>query len=276
MRGLRSRGPFVLVLAAISTCPPALVFSQGVPITYSASALSCGEYHLSVTSTVHTERGPARRTETLGWDGQVLVVAEGEQGGMIDLEAWFERLEIWSDTPEGHVSPATGGLIGGRYRGRLEPSGVYRREAVPFMPEAVVMIADLSTTLDELFPPVPVGALELGEHVTDSLGWQFDRLTDTTWLDTPAQRFRVLHRDSTTVEADFGREQIVRGTSIEVERGRLIWTELTGPVLWTRRIETSVSFPPATLTPEAVVTLIDQVRRIERVGTASASRCLAQ
>ena len=195
---------------------------------------------------------------------------------MIDVVAWFERLEVWSETPEGRVSPATGGLIGGRYRGRLESSGVYHGEVTPFMPEAIVMIADLSTTLDELFPPLPVGALEPGEYATDSLGWQYDRLSDTTWHEVPARRFRVLHEDSTTVEADFGRGQIVRGTSLEVERGRVIWTELAGPVRWTRQISTTVSFPPATLTPEAVVTRIDQSRRVERVGTALAPRCQAQ
>jgi hypothetical protein len=272
MRGLRLRGPFALALAAISILP-ALALSQGVPIVYTASALACGEYRLSVNSTVLTERGPASRTETLGWDGQILVFAAIGSGGLIDLVAWFERLEIWSETPEGKTSPATGGLIGARYRGRLGATGVYSREAIPFMPEAIVMIADLSTTPDELFAPVPVGVLEPGEYVRDSLGWEFDRLSDTTWLEMPARRFRILRRDSTTVEADFGRGQIVEGTSVEVERGRMIWTELDGPVLWTRGIATTVSFPPATLTPEAVVTRIDQDRRVERVGKADAPRC---
>ena len=74
MRGLRSRGLFALVLAVMLICP-GRVIAQVVPLVYTASTLACGEYRLSVNSTVHTERGSATRTETLGWDGQVLVVA---------------------------------------------------------------------------------------------------------------------------------------------------------------------------------------------------------
>ncbi len=274
-RGLRSRGPFVLVLITILVCPARLL-SQDAPLRYSASRLVCAEYHLSVNSTVQTERGATKRAETVGWDGQVLVVAEAHPDESVGVVAWFEQLEVWSETPEGRVSPGTGGLIGGRYRGRLEPSGVYHREVVPFMPEAIVAIVDLSTTLDELFPPVPARALAAGQSATDSLGWQYDRLSDTTWRGMLAQRFRVVHRDSSLVAADFGRGQIVNGTSLEVERGRLVWVDSAGPVVWTRRITTTVWFPAAALTPEAVVTRVDQRRLVERVGRASAPRCPVQ
>ncbi len=275
VRGLRSRGPFTVVVAA-SLLWPAGLLPQDTMVRYSASLLVCAEYRVSVSSTVQTERGSAKRTEAVGWRGQVLVVAEADPDGSVALVGWFEQLDVWSETPEGRVSPGTGGLIGGRYRGRLEPSGVYHREAVPFMPEAIVVIADLATALDELFPPVPGRTLAVGQSATDSLGWQFDRLSDTTWREMAARRFRLVHRDSSSVVADFGSGRSVNGTSLEVERGRLVWVEAAGPVLWTRRITTTVSFPEATLTPEAVVTRVDQRRRVERVGTASAPRCPAQ
>ena len=105
------------------------------------------------------------------------------------------------------------------------------------------------------------------------MGRYYDRLGDTTWNEMAALRFRLVHRDSSDVAAAFGRGQVVSGTSLESEHGRVVWVEAAGPVLWTRRITTTVSFPPASLTPEAVRTHIDQFRRVEREGTAAAPRC---
>ena len=242
-------------------------------VYYSAPQLSCAVYRVTIHSTVTTERGSAKRTEDVGWDGRILLTAEAAPDGSMAIVGWFEQLEVWRETPEGRTAPATSGLIGGRYRGRLDPAGRYRREAVPFLPEAITAIADLATAFDELVPPAPNGPLAPGESSIDSLGWHYDRLSDTTWNDVAALRFRLVHRDSSVVEADFGRGQQVEGTSLEAEHGRVVWVEGSGPALWTRRITTTVSFPPASLTPEAVLTHIDQRRRVERVETAAAPRC---
>jgi len=52
------------------------------------------------------------------------VLAEVRAG--LAVEAWYDTLAVYREGPEGRYTPETGGILGGRYSGVLDPEGDYR------------------------------------------------------------------------------------------------------------------------------------------------------
>ena len=271
-RGLR-RGPFVIALAVVVPCGKVLTAQVASSIRYQADALACVSLHQSVMSDIETIHGDDRRMETVGWEGDLVLRAEADTGGALSVTAWFERLRVWRDIPEGRLEPATDGILGGRYRGVLSSDGDYRTISAPFVPDAVSAIAAMGTALDELFPPLPPLPLVPGGTVTDGRGWGFDRLSDTLMASGTAWRLRLLRNDTTSVSVDWGNGQFSKGESVEEERGRMLWQEGVGPLSWVRRITTVVTFPTTAVSNRSVRTQVRQERQFNHLGVLEPERC---
>jgi len=242
---------------------------------YEEGQFACIAIHQTVTSDVETLRGEVRRTESVVWNGDLVVDGRMDSTGSFELVAWFESLDVWRDAPEGRWAPSAAGMLGGRYRGVLDSVGVFTRSTTPFIPDAVGSVAALGKALDELWPPAPIHLPEVGGSVTIPLGWHLDRLTDTTWGGGSAWRFRLDRTDTTVVTVEWGDGLLAEGQSVEEEEGRLVWHLSLGPVRWTRRIRTTVTFPPTAVTTEAVRTEVRQNREFRRGEALPTDRCLA-
>lgn len=274
-RGLRERGPLVVALAMVAPFGwlGTLAAQAGSSISYQPELLACVAFHQSVLSDLETVRGEDRLTETTGWEGDLVLRAEADTGGVLSVAAWFERLRVWHDTPEGRLEPATDGMLGGRYRGVLRPDGDYQAITEPFIPDAVSAIAAMGTALDELLPPLPTAPLVPGGAVTDGRRWRFYRLSDTLVAAGAALRLRLLRSDTTEVSVDWGGGQVSQGESVEEEWGRVLWQPGVGPLSWVRRITTVVTFPATALSARPVRTEVRQERRLEHLGALPAERC---
>lgn len=272
-RGLRGGGPLVVALTMVAPHGGTLAAQAGSVIRYRPELLACVAFHQAVLSELETVHGEDRRTETTGWEGDLVIRAEADTGGVLSVAAWFERLRVWHDTPEGRLEPATDGMLGGRYRGVLRPDGDYHPVTAPFIPDAVLAIAAMGTALDELFPPLPPAPVMPGGAVTDGRGWRFHRLSDTLVAGRTALRLRLLRSDTTSVSVDWGSGQVSRGESIEEEWGRLLWQTGMGPLSWIRRITTVVTFPATAVSVRPVRTEVRQERRLEHLGALPLERC---
>ncbi len=272
--GLRGGGPFVVVSAMVASCFGGTLTAQaGSSIRYQPELLACVAFHQSVLSDLETMHGDDRRTETTGWEGDLVLRAKADTGGVLSVTAWFERLRVWRDMPEGRIEPATDGMLGGRYRGVLRPDGDYHAVTAPFIPDAVSAIAAMDTALDELFPPLATEPLVPGGAVTDGRRWRFHRLSDTLVATGTALRLRLLRSDTTSVSVDWGGGQVSQGESVEEEWGRVLWQHRVGPLSWVRRITTVVTFPATALSARPVRTEVRQERRLEHLGALPPERC---
>ena len=271
-RGL-GRGPFVVAMVAVLPCGKTLAAQADSSMQYQAALLACVSLHQSVLSDLETQHGDDLRRETAGWEGDLVLRAQADTGGLVSVTAWFERLRVWRDIPEGRLEPATAGMLGGRYRGALSPDGDYRAISTPFVPDAISAIVAMATALDELFPPLPPAPMVPGGTMTDGRGWSFDRLTDTVMASGTAWRLRLFRNDTTTVSVDWGDGRFSEGQSVEEERGRMVWQPGVGPLSWIRRITTVVTLPTIAVSGLPVRTEVRQERRFEHHGVLAPERC---
>lgn len=262
-----------LGVGVVAPCGGTLAAQAGSSIRYQPELLACVAFHQSVLSDLETVYGEDRRTETTGWEGDLVLRTEADTGGVSSVAAWFERLRVWHDTPEGRLEPATDGMLGGRYRGVLRPDGDYRAIAAPFIPDAVSAIAAMGTALDELLPPLPTAPLVPGGTVTDGRRWRFHRLSDTLVAAGTVLRLRLLRSDTTSVSVDWSSGQVSQGESVEEEWGRMLWQPGVGPLSWIRRITTVVTFPATAVSARPVRTEVRQERRLEHLGALPPERC---
>jgi hypothetical protein len=165
-----------------------------------------------------------------------------DSAGAVVLEGWYDSLAIRRHTPGGDLVPDTDGLIGGRYRGRLAPAGQYEPSARPFIPDEVAEVADLSSALDDLLPPLPPRALRSGET------WRGSQIAITRLADTVAEG-RTLLRFSLDQERHAS-EATPRGDTVPValtqtttEHGTFLWDPALGLVARQREIEVRTSIP---------------------------------
>ena len=265
MRGLL-RGPLALAAAgAIAAAPVSAASHQEAGPRYRIDQVQCAVYRQAVVNRISSSRQGQRARATTGWDGDLAVHGVADSLGAVNIEAWFERLRVWQETPDGAAGPATDGLIGGRYRGVLDSLGGYRSRAVPFVPDAIAAIADLRLVLDELLPPLPQDLPAPGGEASDASGWSWDRLSDTVWRGRSALRFRMHHHDTTDVVAEWRESRKISATSMEEERGRLVWVPALGPVGWTRTIVTQVEIPVPEEDGPSIHTEVRQQRTLERL-----------
>jgi hypothetical protein len=240
---------------------------QDAPLRYTARQLNCTRWNESSHSEVETatDRGSSRATA--GREGRWSFRARDTAGG-VALEGWYDSLAVWRRADSIEVAPDTDGLIGGRFRGRLGPRGVYAAAARPFVPDEVAEVAELSGALDDLFPPLPPVLLTPGRSWRGP-GIDISRLADST------SDGRALHRFSLQARHE-RRETTPRGDTLPVpihqtisEEGEITWDPAAGLVRRTREIvvETSISAEGRIRQPvrSRVVQRVE-LRRVEGTG----------
>ncbi|HKU62081.1 MAG TPA: hypothetical protein VJQ44_12735 [Gemmatimonadales bacterium] len=167
-----------------------------------------------------------------------------DSSGAVALEGWFDSLALRRRTPGGELIPDTDGLIGGRYRGRLDSTGHYEPEVRPFIPDEVAEVADLSAALDDLFPPLPPIPLRPGAS------WQSGHVTIGRLADTVVSGRTLLHfsldlRRSATETTPRGDTVPVAMAQTTTEQGTVLWDPQIGLVGRQREILVETSIPAA-------------------------------
>jgi hypothetical protein len=211
------------------------------PPAYSAAQLHCARFAETSHSEIETETARGSVKATADRQGVWSFRARDSSAGTV-LEGWYDSLSLHRRTAESEVSADTDGLIGGRYRGLLRPDGGYVEIALPFVPDEVAEVADLSGAARDLFPPLPPRPLGRGEPWKDA-GLELSRLPDTVVARRSLLHFRLEARGET-------REAIPRGDTVPipvrqttVEQGDIFWSPTTGLVRRTRDITTEATIP---------------------------------
>jgi hypothetical protein len=219
---------------------PRAAAQAGAP-RYRAAVLECARFEESsrseiVTSTARASgEGTAERAAL--WQ-----LGARDSAGTVALEGWYDSLAVRRHTPAGDLVPDTDGLIGGRYRGRLDPTGHYEPSARPFIPDEVAEVADLSSALDDLLPPLPPAPLRPGA-TWRAPGIAITRLGDTVVEGRALQHFSLELRRHASETTPRGDTVPVAMTQTTTEQGTFLWDPALGPIARRREIEISTSIP---------------------------------
>jgi len=226
---------------------PQLIGAQGGPAGYTEARLACATFRETVETEIRTSLGTSVREERAGRTGVLTVRATRGDSGL-EMLAWFDSLAVWREGPEGRVEPDTEGLLGGRWRGLLDPRGGYASRVVPFIPDEVAGVADLRGIFQDFFPLLPDSVL--GDGAT----WRWSTQASS---------------DSTTVVEDSLAIPVHRES---IEAGSLVWNQGIGPVRWEREITVTAKIPAGRPFPRGVVSVVKQVMRVERTGSGCEGR----
>jgi hypothetical protein len=217
-----------------------VVGAQVGPARYTPAQLACATFLEEVRTEIRSTIGTVVREERAGRDGVLVLRASGTDS-LLDLTAWYDSLTVWREGPEGRITPDAEGLLGGRWRGTLDPTGRYASRMVPFIPDEVAEIAELRTVLDDFLPLLPGGALADGAR--------------HRWTRTSAA-------DSTTVVQDTIAVPVRRESE---EEGSLVWDQRQGPVRWERTLRLRGRIAPGGPFRRGVLTVVTQRVRVTRV-----------
>jgi hypothetical protein len=247
--------------------PGALAAQGDTAPRYLAAQLDCARFAETSRSEIVTST-PRASGEGAADRAAVWQLRARDSAGAVALEGWYDSLALRRHTPAGDLIPDTDGLIGGRYRGRLDPTGRYASAARPFIPDEVAEVADLSAALDDLLPPLPPGPLRPGET------WQGDGVTIARLADTMVQG-RVLLQFSVDVRRR-ATEATPRGDTIPValtqrmtEQGTVLWDPALGLVTRRREIQVEISIPAGGRIRAPVRSRIVQHVTLTRLAPAS-------
>jgi hypothetical protein len=250
--------------ASSQTAPPS------TPLRFTAAQLACATFHETSRGGLETQTGARLRRETLTRDGVLQVRAKPAAGSGLALEAWYDSLALTRESPETKLSPDTDGLLGGRYRGHLDPTGGYTAEARPFVPDEVAEVADVGRALDDLLPLLPAAALAVGKGWSNGSGVELYRLPDSVAERRVVQRLELSARTEVhraTVRGDTGSIAV---RQVTVEHGRLDWDARVGLLRRVRHLVVETSVPAGARVPQPVRTRLEQDVRLERVSRARA------
>jgi hypothetical protein len=243
--------------------------AAGVRPTYAAAQLHCARFAETSRSEIETQTGGGSIKATAERDGTWSFRAR-DSSGAVALEGWYDSLSLRRRTAEQEVSADTDGLIGGRYRGLLQPTGAYVELARPFVPDEVAELADLSGAARDLLPPLPPRPLQPGESHKD-LGVELSRLPDTTVAGRTLLRFRLEQRQESG-------EAIPRGDTVPipvrqtmVEQGDVYWSATSGLIRRTRDIVIEAIVPAGGRVRQAARSRV--VQRVELTRLPSPSSC---
>lgn len=251
----------VVVLCGLS------LFPQASAPRYAVEMLACAAFREEIRSDIRSQTGGILRQETAGRDG-VLVLRGAPARGEIALTAWYDSLSVWRQSPEGRLTPDTDGLLGGRWRGRLSGQGRFAVDVVPFLPDEVAELADLTGALDDFLPSLPTTALRPGETATLGTGGIIRRIADGSsgvhrygWTIRPVTDTAALELDTISIPL---RRKVE-------EEGTLDWDPVRGPLRWERRLTLSARLDPRGPIRRGINSVIIQRIRVERLP--SQDRC---
>lgn len=183
-------------------------------------------------------------------DGWWTLRARDSAGG-VAVEAWYDSLAVTRRSAAGELVPDTDGLLGGRYRGLLSPSGDFTSSARPFVPDEVADVADLSAALDDFFQPLPSMPLAPG-HAWRGADLVLRRLPDSVGRSRPLARFTVASRRQVRRVVPRGDTLPVAVRQLVVEQGQFAWDRDDGLVRRTRDITVETTVPAGGRVRQAV------------------------
>jgi hypothetical protein len=233
--------PVVLALGGARPAD-AQVRAAATPFRYTPAQLDCATFIEHSRARLEAETGGRRRRETLVRSG-VLQFRARASGGDVAIEAWYDTLALSRESPETTLVPETDGLLGGRFRGTLTPSGHYSVAARPFVPDEVAEVADVGGTLEDLLPPLPTAALAVGQTWSDGAGLELRRLHDSTASGRVIYRLALrarFHADTAAVRGDTTRLPAAEDTE---EDGQVDWDQQRGLLRRRRHIVIETSVP---------------------------------
>ena len=234
--------------------------------------LECAAFRERSRARLEAQTATRQRRETLTRDGLWRLHASAGPGG-ITLEGWYDSLALSRESPEGMLVPDTDGLLGGRYRGTLTPSGAYAPVARPFVPDEVAEVAELGGALDDLLPPLPPDGLAVGQRWNDGAGLELRRLADSVAGRRVVQRLALRARteaDQATVRGDTTR---VAAHQVTVETGQVDWDLSGGLRRRVRHLVVETSVPAGGPLASALRSRLEQDVVLSRVDLAPAPPC---
>jgi hypothetical protein len=240
---------------------PALLPAQAP--RYDAAQLNGARFHQMIRSDIRTQTAGKTSQEQAGRDAALEFTATATESS-VALVAWFDSLEIWRMAGGVRYAPDTDGLVGGRYRGELTPLGRYTSEDIPFIPDPLAELAELGGVVGDLFPPLPGELLAPGTAAHLTGGWTITRQKDSVAPGGPIERYRLdgeRQRKQTGVINDSLK---VEATTVESEKGTVLWSPGRGLLRWERRIRMDVNLPAQGVVNRAVRTSIEQSVLLER------------
>ncbi len=246
-----------------------------VQLRYRATQLECARFHEVIAGKVQTQTAGRRRVETLGRDG-IWTLRATEGGEEIALEGWYDSLSVWRAASDGKLTGDTDGLIGGRYRARLTPTGAITIASRPFIPDELREVADLSGALEDLLPELPPRGLEAGETWSDSAGLEIRRLPDSAAAGGPIVRLQVHDRRvavKAPLEGDTASVELRQTTE---ESGQIDWAPAVGLLRRQREIVVETAIPPRGPIRQPVRSRLEQHISITRLSPAAAPRARCQ
>ena len=235
--------------------------AQAPAPAYNVHTIGCARFSESVRSVVRSDYGSVRRTEQVGRDG-ILVVRARPDSAALAIEAWYDSLTVYREGPEGRSAPDAEGILGGRYRGSLDPWGDYLAEVSPFVPAAIREVFDFGRIPLHFFPPLPRSSIVPGREWSDGAGLTIWRLSDSTAGDGRVERYRWTRREVWEEGVAAGDTTITIHRT-EVENGTLRWTDAVGPLGWESSVVAAIEFPGG-----AGRTEVTQQVRVRRVPGA--------
>jgi hypothetical protein len=222
----------------VLTCLASLLLpaiSEGQAPRYGALQLDCARYRIDARASILTVAGRERSRETTGKAGVMMIRGETVPGdSILRLEAWFDSLAVYREGDGERLEPDTDGLIGGRFIAHLTPSGEMTSDDLPFFPEDIAQVGDLSTALTALLPQLPPMALTNGAGWRDEFGTVITRLGDVTLNGRRVARYRLSRKSSRPVEQMLPDSSIVTANRTESEDGTYYWSTELGMVRWER------------------------------------------
>jgi hypothetical protein len=210
---------------------------------YQVTHLACAHFGEAVRTRIRGESGTATVVDRAGRDGLLVVRARDSVAGLA-VEAWYDSLSVWRATDTGRENPDAGGMLGGRYRGLLLSTGAYRGRAIPFVPDEVAGVADLSNVMSEFFPVLPPVELPVGRTWTDTTGLTIRRLGDRREGRQVARRFQWTGSRRLATETPVDDTLAITVDEVVREEGELLWSDALGPLSWSRHLVIKARIPP--------------------------------
>ena len=232
---------------------------------YAPLLLDCARYRVQVESDIVIQSGRQRSREHASRDG-VMVLKASQSDSLVKLEAWFDTLTLWREGSGERLTPDTDGLVGGRYRGELTPLGGFTSTDIPFIPDEIAEIADLSDALGDLLPQLPATALKLGGSWKDDLGTVITRTTNAMIGGRAVERYRLMRRATREEARVLPDSTEVRASRVESETGVFSWSSELGLIRWERDLTEEVSVPTGGLVKQPFKTGIGQKVAVVRLG----------
>jgi len=236
--------------------PPAKPWQESA-VGYTANQLDCARFLETVVSEILTQAAGRTRRQTSDRRG-IWQFRAAPSNTDVALEGWLDSLVLSRSSPETTISPDTDGLLGGRYRGTLSRTGVYRSRVRPFVPDEVAEMAEMSGALDDFFPPVPSRTLKAGEQWTDSLGLTIRRLPDSALSGVPLLRFALDSRREARAAPTPADTLPLKLRQKSEEHGEFVWHPLLGLLRRDRRIVVETTVPPSRSVRQAVRSKVEQ------------------